>query len=73
MFDSKKFAASVRAERARVGLTQQQFADRLNVTVATISNWESGNSIPSMSTFFNMCEVLDCEPDTLYAWKQEVS
>lgn len=73
MFDSKKLAASVRAERARIGLTQQQLADRLGVSVVTVSNYESGETIPQMETFFEMCHVFNCDPSTLYAWQEEVS
>ena len=36
----------VRAARARMGLTQSEFADRLSVTALTVHRWESGQSRP---------------------------
>jgi hypothetical protein len=39
-------AAQFRAWRVRVGLTQQQVADRFGVSRTTIQNWESNTPIP---------------------------
>jgi len=39
-------ARSVRAQRERVGLSQQDYAKLLGVSPMTIYNWESGNSRP---------------------------
>src|SRR6266446_10389463 len=40
-------AKELKSWRERVGLTQQQFAERLRVTRTTVQNWESGmTSIP---------------------------
>ena len=36
-----------RAIRERLGLTQQEFADRLGVSVRTLQNWEQGRRRPS--------------------------
>jgi DNA-binding transcriptional regulator YiaG len=38
---------SIRALRKWLGLTQQAFAVKLGVTVATISRWEHEHAIPS--------------------------
>jgi len=39
-------ARSVRAQRERLGLSQQDYAKLLGVSPMTIYNWESGNSRP---------------------------
>jgi type I restriction enzyme M protein len=39
-------ASTIRAIRARLNLTQQQLADRLGVSFATINRWEGGVSAP---------------------------
>jgi transcriptional regulator with XRE-family HTH domain len=40
-------ADGVKAIRARTGLTQAQFADRLGVTVDTVRSWETGRRTPA--------------------------
>ena len=47
MTHSKDWATLVRTVRARLGLTQEQFASRLGVTFASVNRWESGRVTPS--------------------------
>jgi type I restriction enzyme M protein len=39
-------SATIRAVRARLNLTQEQLADRLGVSFATVNRWEGGSSAP---------------------------
>lgn len=39
-------ADEIKALRAKLGLTQEELAKQLGVTVRTIANWESGGKIP---------------------------
>lgn len=39
--------SEIKQARLALGLTQQQFAVKLGVTVSTVSRWESGISKPS--------------------------
>lgn len=41
------FSAYLRAERARLGLTQLQLAQLLNVSFECVSKWERDLSIPA--------------------------
>ena len=43
-------AQVIREARRRVGLTQQQLADRLESTQSIIARWEAGKVEPSFST-----------------------
>lgn len=43
---SQGLASEVRRLRAGMGLTQEQFAERLHVTALTVLRWESGQSSP---------------------------
>lgn len=43
---STDFAALVRLLRERKGLTQEEFARQLDVTVGTLSGWENGHHRP---------------------------
>lgn len=40
----------VRIVRKRLGLTQEQFARMLDITVSTVNRWENGHSDPNKPT-----------------------
>jgi type I restriction enzyme M protein len=42
----KQFAEQIRELRAKLNLSQEQLASRLNVSFATVNRWESGNVTP---------------------------
>ncbi len=50
-----KFIAKLRQEN---NLTQQQLAQRLGITDRAISHWENGRSLPDVSLFKKLCEIL---------------
>lgn len=43
---ARDFATTLRAIRAELNLTQEQLAERLGVSFATVNRWEGGNSKP---------------------------
>lgn len=57
--DSAKFARDV---RQRLGLTQKEFALRINVSLETIRNWEQGRRHPTGAAKA-LLKVLDQFPD----------
>lgn len=46
--------------RKLYGMTQKEWADKLNTTIQTISNWESGRAKP-MGTVINHLKMLKSE------------
>ena len=46
--------------RKEKNLSQEQLADRLDVSRQAVSKWESGASYPDMDKFLQMCKILDC-------------
>lgn len=46
MTQLQTIAATLRAIRAKLGLTQEQLADRLGVSFATVNRWEGGSNMP---------------------------
>ena len=48
--DSQAIAPTLQAIRARLDLTQQQLADRLGVSFATVNRWEGGATKPQRSS-----------------------
>lgn len=51
--------------RAREGLTQEQLAERLDVSRQSVSKWESGASYPEMDTLLKLCDIFHTDLDTL--------
>ncbi|MFN3746319.1 MAG: N-6 DNA methylase [Hyphomicrobiaceae bacterium] len=46
MTDEQTIAATLRAIRANLDLTQEQLAERLGVSFATVNRWEGGTNMP---------------------------
>ena len=46
MTDAQAIAATLRAIRANLNLTQEQLAERLGVSFATVNRWEGGTNMP---------------------------
>ena len=52
--------------RKAAGLTQEYVAEKIDVSVSTIQNWERGRSSPShLVLIINLCKVLRCEVEDL--------
>lgn len=54
-----EFSKTVRKVRKQLRMSQQQLADALCVSFATINRWENGHVIPSnlaQKSFFDFCE-----------------
>ena len=66
---SKKIGEKLQEKRLQKGLSQQDVADRLNVTDVTISRYEKGQRDISMPMFFKLCDVYQIDP---YALLDEV-
>ena len=47
------------------GDTQQDLADKLNVTKFTISNWEQEKSVPSHELLVKVCQIYSVSADYL--------
>ena len=54
-------AKLVRDLRAKLGLTQEQFAAKVGVTWSTVSRWENGRGTPSPLATRRITELLDDE------------
>ena len=57
-----KFILKLRKEK---GMTQQELADKLNVTDRAVSHWENGRSLPDVSLFKPLCEVFEISVNEL--------
>ena len=59
--------------RAREGLTQEQLAERLDVSRQSVSKWESNASYPEMDTLLKLCGIFHTDLDTLLRGSAEKS
>ncbi|WP_179394401.1 helix-turn-helix transcriptional regulator [Lacticaseibacillus absianus] len=56
---------NLQAARQAHHLTQQQVADRLNLTRQTISGWETGRTYPDLESLIKLCDLFALSLDTL--------
>ena len=57
--------------RKQKKITQEQFAEKMNVTRQTVSRWESDEITPELSKLVDMSELFACQLDALV--KEELS
>ena len=63
--DNVKTGKLIAELRKKQGLTQQQLADKLNLSNKTVSKWESGVGSPDISNLSVLAEVLGISVDEL--------
>ena len=57
---------SLKVERARRNLTQEQLADLAGVTRKTINTIETGRFVPSTTLALKLAQVLECRVEDLF-------
>ena len=58
-------AQNIRSFRKRMGLTQEQLAERLNITLGTVSKWERGTSEPALPYLMGLAEIFRVSVDAM--------
>ena len=58
-------AENIRNYRKNLGLTQEQLAERLGITLGTVSKWERGSSEPDLSYVMELAELFRVSVDAL--------
>lgn len=61
------YGETIAAIRKRLGLTQGQLAERLNVEQPTVQRWESGAREPNMTKLADIAAALGVEPGDLFS------
>lgn len=59
------FGENLQNLRKLHNLSQEDLADKMDVSRQTISKWESGTAYPEMEKLVTLCELLECSLDTL--------
>lgn len=57
--DQKKIGSFLKELRKEKGITQEEFAENLNVSGRTVSRWETGTNMPDISLLVEIAEVFD--------------
>jgi transcriptional regulator with XRE-family HTH domain len=58
-----RLGESARAARQRLGLTQEDVAERVGIATEVYGRLERGNMLPSVPTFRKLCAVLSLSAD----------
>ncbi len=58
-------AENIRSYRKGAGLTQEQLAERLGITLGAVSKWERGSSEPDLSYIVDLAELFHVSVDAL--------
>ncbi|MCI2069197.1 MAG: helix-turn-helix transcriptional regulator [Bacilli bacterium] len=56
--DLSKTGLFIKERRKKKNMTQEQLAEKLNVSFKTVSRWECGLGLPDVSTMVPLCELL---------------
>lgn len=67
-----KLSENIKALRKGRGMTQEQLAEALGVTVGAVSKWESGFTTPELGLIVELAEFFETSVDVLlgYGWER---
>ena len=65
MLDSIKVGNFIMERRKDLGMTQQQLADKLNISFQAISKWENGTTYPNIEILRDLAIVLEVSVDEI--------
>ena len=60
IMDQEKIGKFIQKLRKEKELTQQELANKLNVTDRAVSKWETGRGLPDLSIIKTLCEENSC-------------
>lgn len=63
--DSIKIGNFIMNKRKEAGMTQQQLADKLNISFQAVSKWENGNAYPNVEILYDLAMALHVTTDEL--------
>ena len=63
--DYKKIGQRIRKFRKVQNLSQENLAERVNISTTHMSHIETGNGVPSLQTLVDIINALECSADEL--------
>ena len=68
-FNKEVFAANLRAARAKLDISQDEFAKRVGISKDSVVKYESGEGyIPGADKTMSICRVAHISPNELMGW-----
>ena len=64
-----RIADQIRFYRKQKGLTQEQLAEAMGVSVAAVSKWEQGQSLPEIPMLMELADFFDLSVDALLGYR----
>ena len=59
--DQKKIGLFLKMLRNEKGLTQEQLAEKLNVSNRSVSRWETGSTLPDISLIIELADYYEVD------------
>ena len=66
------FCDKLQALRKNKGLTQEELAEKINVSRAAVAKWEAGQSYPDISNLIQISDLMNVTVDYLLMCDKEV-
>lgn len=63
LYDAKKVGKGIEIARRKRDMTQAELAEKSKLSEKTISQYESGQMVPSFVSVVKMAEACDCTPN----------
>jgi transcriptional regulator with XRE-family HTH domain len=60
-----KFGDNLKQIRKNKKMSQEQLAEKMNVTRQSVSKWENGESYPEMNNILGLCKIFNCKLNDL--------
>ena len=60
-----KFGENLKKLRKSKNLSQEELADKVNVSRQSVSKWETGEAYPEMNNILQLCKIFNCEINSL--------
>ena len=60
-----KFGDNLRQIRKNKKMSQEQLAEKVNVTRQSVSKWENGEAYPEMNNILELCKIFNCKINDL--------
>ena len=65
-FDKQRVAACIRANRAKLGMSRDEFGRICGIPASTIGSYETADNVPSLENAWKIADACDLEMDDLF-------